>query len=161
MQLKEDSIICYSKQKTMRGLRVAGAFITLGILLPIIFSNDAWAYFFGVIIVIASTLIGLNIYKYCTNKQPQIIVNSNGIQTSKILFSAWKDIKGEDVVEISEGRTTGYYLIYDCPFGHAKHSLSFLDTNYSALSSVLKMYRDQSRQDEAVVDSTSLEDEVS
>jgi len=149
MQIKEDSIIYYSKQKTMRGLRVVGAFFALGILLPIIFSSDAWAYFFGILIIIASTLVGLNIYKYYANKQPQIIVNDNGIQTSKIPFSAWKDIKGEDVVEISEGRTTGYYLIYDCPFGHAKHSLSFLDTNYSALSGVLKMYRDRSRQDEA------------
>ena len=150
MQTGEETIIYYSKQKAARGLRVAGAFFVVGILLPIIFHSEVWAYFFGIFIIFISTAIGLNVYKYYTNKQPQIIVSSNGIQTSKVPFSLWKDIKGEDVAEISEGRKTGYYLIYDCPHGHVKHTLSFLDTNYITLSGVLKAYRDKSQKSESL-----------
>ncbi len=141
MQTTEESIIYYSKHKTVRGMRVAAIFCTVGILLPILFSNYGWAYYFGILIVIASILIGLNVYKYYSNKQPQIIISTEGIQTSIIPFFPWKDIKGEDVVQISERRTTGYYLIYDLPSGQAKHPLSFLDTDYDTLTALLKMYR--------------------
>ena len=141
MQTAEETIIYYSKCKTVRGIRVAAIFCVTGILLPVIFSNDGWAYYFGIVIVIASILIALNIYKYYSNKHPQIIISTAGIQTSRIPFSPWKDIKGEDVVQISEGRTTGYYLVYDYPSGHAKHPLSFLDTDCGTLTDILKMYR--------------------
>ena len=127
-------------------MRIAGGFIAVGILLPVIFFHELWAWFFGMFISIACFLTTLNMYQFYRNKQPQIIVSDKGIQTSKIPFYPWRDIKGEDVVEISEGKTTGYYLIYDCPRGHMKHALSFLDTNYGDLSGILKMYR--GKQDE-------------
>jgi hypothetical protein len=151
MQTNEENLapaetkIYYSTKKTIRGMRVAMVFMAVGVLLPIVFSGAGWAWYFGVLIIIGSTLIGRSIYKYYSNKQPQIIVNTKGIQTTTVPFIAWKDIKGEDVVEINEGKTKGYYLIYDYPYGHAKHVLSFLDTDQQTLSGILKMYRDQSR----------------
>lgn len=149
MQTEEQTIIYYSKKKTVSGMRVAAIFFVAAVLLPIIFSSEVWAYFFGIFIMIFSAMVGLNIYKYYANKQPQIIISAGGIQTSKIPFLPWKDITGEDVVQISEGRTTGWYLVYDHPYGHAKHSLSFLDTDDGTLSEILKMYRGKS-QDEGI-----------
>jgi len=125
----------------MRGIRVAAIFCTLGILLPIIFSDQTWAYFFGIFIAIACMLVVLNIYQFYSNKHPQIMISAAGIQTSKIPFAQWKDIQGEDVIQISEGKTTGYYLIYNLPSGQAKHPLYFLDTDYASLRAILKMYR--------------------
>lgn len=64
MQTDEENLangetkIYYSTKKTIRGMRVTVVFLAAGILLPIVFSGAGWAWYFGVLIIIAATLIG-------------------------------------------------------------------------------------------------------
>jgi len=147
--IANETKIYYSKQKTVRGMRVAAVFGVIGFLLPVISGGQLWAWYFGVLIIIGATIIGISIFKNYKNRQPQITISESGIQTSTIPLCPWKYITGEDVVELNEGKTTGYYLIYDYPYGHAKYPLYLLDTDNITLSGIIKMYREKNRQSES------------
>jgi hypothetical protein len=147
---RPESKFFYSNRKTVRGLRVAAVFLGIAILLPVCFPHELWAYFFCLFIAVATIIIGSGIYRKYKNKQPQIIISDGGIITTTTPFCSWKDISGEDAVEINEGKSKGYYLIYNYPYGHAKHPLSFLDTDRGELSAILKVYRGRNLQQDSV-----------
>jgi hypothetical protein len=91
--------------------------------------------------IIISLLFGYSEYKNLNNKEPQIILNEEGISASKTPFYSWKDIDSEDVVLITQGRLSSYFLVYNYPNGSAKLSIGELDITHSSLENLLRIYR--------------------
>jgi energy-coupling factor transporter transmembrane protein EcfT len=132
----------FSERKAKKSLRIAIiAFIAVLLLTIILGRYLTPAYFFGPFFMLFLIVISINLFKNYRNRQPQIVLNDKGIQTVSTPFYPWEYIKGESVLEISESRTTGNYLVYDYPNGSKKLSLSFLETNKTELQYLLMAYR--------------------
>jgi hypothetical protein len=129
--------IYYSKSKSL----LSGLW-TLAMLIVGIYFIVEHNYLLGIILSIAGAGASYSYIKEAANKQPQIILNQKGIQTSSTPFYEWKDISNEDV--IAEHRykdSDAYYLVYDYPEDKEKKDLDDLDINRHALENLLRVYR--------------------
>ncbi|MEO6521661.1 MAG: hypothetical protein ABIN91_08285 [Mucilaginibacter sp.] len=78
--------------------------------------------------------------KSLVNRRPQIILNANGIQSGKLPFYFWNEIKNEEVV-IRIGKGPAYFLKYYNPSGVNELHLNVLAIDHRKLEKLLIIYR--------------------
>ena len=75
------------------------------------------------------------------NKNVQVILNNEGIQTENVSFYEWSDIEGEDVIMKRTGNSASNYLVYDYPNGRVELSITDFNITKRKLETLLRVYR--------------------
>lgn len=132
-----ETIIYYSKGKTYTEMGVILLIMAVGIFLIVATKR----YIIGAIGVLFCGYWAYRQYRKVTDTKPQIILSDKGIQTASTPFYEWSVIFNEDAIARSVGKTTIYYLVYDCPAGHVKLEIDELATDQKKLYNLLNIYR--------------------
>jgi hypothetical protein len=138
-QIPDETKIYYSKNVILFSLIVLAGLIWSGI-----YCFFAANILGGIILIAIGLLPIYNVYKQYKNREPQIVINDRGMQTSATKFYTWEEIGNEIVVYEDKDETKCYYLEYDCPNGREEFLLSDLDVNYNELIQALTVYRERS-----------------
>ncbi|WGD33698.1 hypothetical protein [Olleya sp. YS] len=81
-------------------------------------------------------------YKKLTNREPQIIINSEGIYTEDNKFKGWVNIHEERILSEGFGSSTKYFLAFsDDNYNFTKIELENLNIKASKLENLLRTYR--------------------
>ncbi len=115
----------------------------------------AHIFIVGSILCLASGYLIFDAYRSISNSQPQIVISSEGIETTTSGFHYWKEIKNEIVgiegdTDYNEGgdnemrRGTYYYLAYDFNNGKEKMPVYDLRITHWKLAKLLRIYRSRS-----------------
>jgi hypothetical protein len=105
-------------------------------------------YWIGVGVGTVLVVIGIFLFYYKWNrpanidKEPQLVLSEKGIQTPDNQFFEWKNINNENVLSSRE-RT---YLTFSHANGKEKIPMDDYDTNQSALTTLLILYRGRNEQ---------------
>jgi hypothetical protein len=136
INVPEETIIYYSKVnqylEMMGGLVISGCGIAL-----LNIGNEI----IGFCILGGGIFWAYKAYDKANDKNPQIILNEEGIQTASTKFWGWKNIKNEETVMVCSGKRTRFFLTYSHPAGEEKLEISEYATNYKALNNLLIVYR--------------------
>ncbi len=135
--IPQQTLIRYSKVQAI-GLTVIG-FISLCICVYLYKENlDLWVTIFlsacGVLMIYSG-------FKKNANRDPQIILSYDGIQTADVPFYSWGQIRNEDTKFVHHGKSATSYFVYDCPEGHKKIVLGDFDISLERLEKLLIYYR--------------------
>jgi hypothetical protein len=142
LTIPEETIIYYSKRKNIIGIAIMSICFIIGIFN--LFFLDT--YILGGITIFIGAYFGLKYFKNIKNKEPQIILNSNGVKTINTQFYKWANIRNEKVISEDSGRHIIYYLNYEHPDGVEHLRIDDYDTNPRMLSRLLILYRGRSKQ---------------
>ena len=80
-------------------------------------------------------------FKKSANRNPQIIISYDGIQTADIPFYSWAQISNEDTKFVHHGKSATTYFLYDCPEGRKEIILGEFDISLAKLEKLLIYYR--------------------
>ncbi len=108
----------------------------------------AHSYIVGIIMCVVSGYLVFDSIKRASNNVPQIIINSEGIETVMSGFHSWKEIKnetvGSELDDVTKDKVIYYYLAYDFIDGNEKIYLYGLYTNHWKMKQLLRVYRGRS-----------------
>ncbi|KMQ52103.1 hypothetical protein CHISP_1092 [Chitinispirillum alkaliphilum] len=104
----------------------------------------------GLIALIGGTFAFYNSYKKLNDRNPQIIISNEGIETSSTEFYNWADIKDETIESSGTGKNTLYYLTYKHPKGKECKLIQHFDITVEQIYRLLKIYRHRSEQNQQV-----------
>jgi len=135
-----ETAIYYSKAINYFQMGIALIIFTTG--LHLLWDKN---YIWGAIVTVIGAFASYREYREATNTEPQIILNSRGIQTAKTPFYAWGDISNEEVISERRGRNTSHYLIYDYPGGRKKLEIDDYTIDQQTLNHLLFVYRGRSQ----------------
>lgn len=137
ISILDETIIYYSKSKNFveMGIFIIGFFGGIYIL----FTSES--FYWGIGLIVLFTYLSFKEYKQATNREPQIVINQNGIKTISTKFYKWKEIKDEEVICEGSGKTTRYYLKYDFPNGSEKLQIDDYDVQERVLENLIRIYR--------------------
>jgi hypothetical protein len=99
------------------------------------------SYIIGGPMILLGALNSYMRIKNMFNREPQIIINNQGIRTANTPFYRWKEIANEKMIREGVGKYAMYYLRYDYPKGNTKFHFNDLDVNFMRLQKILKVYR--------------------
>ncbi|HEY2583057.1 MAG TPA: hypothetical protein VGI43_14700 [Mucilaginibacter sp.] len=134
-EVPQEVKIYYSKRKSLFSLVIMIGVTGLGVWLVL---SDSY---FGIFSIGLGLVFIYSEIKHLINKNPQIVLNNEGVQTSSAPFYNWKDVRNEDVTKKITGESSTYYLNYDCPDGGKELQITDLDITHSALENLLRVYR--------------------
>jgi len=100
-----------------------------------------WGYIFGTFIVLGMCWLFYDSLKGLRNRNPQIIINNNGLQTSESRFYTWDEISAEEVVSRGTGKSRSSYLIYDNPAGREEFYIDDFDLSAGRIERLMRGYR--------------------
>ena len=100
-----------------------------------------WGYFFGTFIVLGMCWLFYDSLRGLRNRNPQIIMNNNGMETSKTRFYSWAEISGEKMISRGTGKSRSSYLIYENPAGREEFYIDDFDLSAGRMDRLLKGYR--------------------
>lgn len=131
--------ISYSKNK-------AGYAMLFG-LVPV--GLGVYLYYEGqeLIIVAGSVLVGFYMlivsYRRYINREPQIILSNDGVETANTPFYSWAEIADMDtMLERNSGdEGASVFFIYNCPSGEVKIEISELNISRSDLDNLIGIYK--------------------
>ena len=103
---------------------------------------------FGGILLVLSGVLSFFIFRTTKKKEPKLILNELGIQTSSTKTYKWSDIKNEAIVDEGTYRLSQSYLIFDHPNGSEKIFLNDLAIEKRNLENLLRVYRGRSNFDD-------------
>lgn len=96
------------------GWKVLGEFLLYAVCLAggayLLLKTDS--YIIGGILVVLGLVLIYTSYKKIGNRDPQIIVNNEGMQADTLPFYSWDLIIGEDVITSRTGKNSTNYLVY-------------------------------------------------
>jgi len=143
--LPAETLIYYSKKTIYFEIGIMTIFLGAGIYLLVtgIYLPGVFSCGIGLFFIYSE-------YKKVANKDPQIIINEKGMETSATGFHEWKDISDDEVITRPSGRSSVTNLEYNYPGGSAKLNISELDTNKKALEDILHTYRLRSERSNAL-----------
>lgn len=79
--------------------------------------------------------------KDLTAKEPQIILNSNGIKLYKKSLMEWKYVAHENIEARNEGKYIRYYLVLDYKKERVEMNVGSLDMKHNKIENLLRVYR--------------------
>lgn len=85
--------------------------------------------------------IGFRGYRHLMSKNPQIILNNDGIETVNIPFVAWADVTNDNVITRQQGKSSVTSFEFDYPDGSASIQIDELNINKATLENLLHTYR--------------------
>lgn len=133
LSIPKDTIVYYSKSKTIFEIIIGICVVGLG---GYILYNDETDFYWIFLIAIGVYLLFISIKK-CSNKSPQIILNSKGIRLSNCNEVPWEKVFNDEVLTESNGKSSNSYL----SFNDEKISIDDLDITISELEKLLQVYR--------------------
>lgn len=140
LRIPAETIIYYAK---------ANSYVLLSIMLiPLVFGIYLWmndSRIIGGIMMLGVAYRLFREYKQAKNKDPQIIINNEGIQTISTPFFPWKHIYDEKIVIQRAARNIRTYLQYEYPQGVASLKIDDYGTDRRRLARLLKVYRGRSK----------------
>lgn len=132
-----ETVIYYSKGKKLVEVGVLVLLAGGGIYLIVADAN----LFIGLLMTAIGSYFSYKEYRQSNNKNPQIILNEKGIETTIAGFCDWEDIFKEELVRKSSGKNTSFYLVYNHPKGRVELLIDDLNTDYQTLLHLLMVYR--------------------
>ena len=140
LSIPAETIIYYAKFKSYPQLIIILILLAVSVYMPVIDK-----FIMGGIIGLGVIYLAFREYKQATNKAPQIIINSEGIQTTSTVFYAWKYVRNEKIVLRSVRRNVYTYLQYDYPGGTELLKIDDYATDRRKLHRLLVVYRGRSK----------------
>ena len=134
-----ETIIRYSVFKYVIWAIVFLLMTILGIYLCIL--GQVMSYITGIPLIIIGAVNTYIKIKNMFNREPQIILNNNGIRTTDAPFYKWNEVANEKTIREGTGKYAMYYMCYDHPKGSAKFHLNDLEVNFIRLQKLLRVYR--------------------
>ena len=95
----------------------------------------------GLILVTISSYFLFKSFKKAKNKNPQIILNREGLETSTAGYYDWSEIRYEEVIYEGGGKNRKQVLVYSCPSGSIELYIDDLNTDFKSLNNLLIIYR--------------------
>ncbi|ANI88007.1 hypothetical protein A9P82_00930 [Arachidicoccus ginsenosidimutans] len=134
--IPNETIIYFSKSKSIVGLVLNGIVLVGGVFCVLKKEN----VLIGLIIVlIGGYFCFKKLRELFLKKEPQIILNNEGLQTATTLFYEWSQIQKEEVVR--EGvKYVRSYLNYNFPNGKEHFNIDDLNTTTKELNDLLVVY---------------------
>jgi len=126
-------------------LIIAGLFLLLFLITTCISFSRPLNPFMASAIIILCTWLLYKIFRRATDKIPQIIISNEGLQTRKAGFFPWAGIHNETIIK-SQGKDGQRFLVYDCPAGPQKISISNYAVSHQKLIVLLSLYRKRNYQ---------------
>lgn len=80
--------------------------------------------------------------KILFDRTPQLVLSCEGINITKHGFHCWKNIKGEQIIRIGEGKQVKWQLIYYHNSNKVTYDIGWLTIQHQALQSLLSNYRE-------------------
>jgi hypothetical protein len=146
LSVPNETLIYFSKRKILLSVLILLAFLGLGIYGS--FTFPARARIVGVVLGSILTLVLAYVlysfYKDLNNIDPQVTINSKGIEAAGIGFYSWNEITKEDAISVPHSgtdTTTDDYLVYDYQDKKAKLDLDEFTVGYKELKHLLEIYR--------------------
>lgn len=134
-----ETIIRYSKVNTIFSV-ILGLFVACGsgyYLMQVKFDWWLLAFMVGGVYLLVSG------YRKSQNREPQITISNEGIQTVKDSFYNWDDISDEAARVIGYGKSSKPHLCFNCPEGKREIDISELDISFGKLEKLLIVYRNR------------------
>ncbi len=144
LSIPYETTIFYSKGKNYMEMIVMFILMAVGI-----YSLIDTDEYYGILLIVLGAYFGFREFKEATNKEPQIIINNEGIKTRNTQFYQWKDIRNEEAVLKGFGKNTRHYLVYDYPNGTEELLIEDLTTDHIKLNKLLILYRGRSEHNSA------------
>lgn len=137
--LPAETIIRYSVFKHVIWTIVFLLMIILGIYLYTL--GQVISYIIGILLILIGAVNSYMRIKNMFNREPQIILNNNGMRTASVPFYKWNEIANEKTIREGTGKYAMYYLCYDHPNGSAKFHLNDLEVSFMRIQKILRVYR--------------------
>jgi len=99
------------------------------------------SYIVGIPLIFIGAVNSYRRIKNMFNREPQIILNNEGIRTADAPFYTWNEIINEKTIREGTGKYAMHYLCYDHPKGSNKFHLKDLDVGFMRLQKLLRLYR--------------------
>ncbi|MGB3607198.1 hypothetical protein [Psychroserpens sp.] len=97
---------------------------------------------FGFFLAVISLFVIIENIKNIMNRQPQIIIDAEGIKATNEDFRHWSDIYDEQILTEGYGSSAEHYLIFgDASSNYTKIDIVNLTTTPSKLENILRTYR--------------------
>ncbi|MUU79882.1 hypothetical protein [Winogradskyella endarachnes] len=106
------------------------------------FQGTTMNYILGVILTGVGIYNSIKQSQKAFNNEPQIIINSKGIQTNSVEFKNWSNIENEEVIQEGYGKSAKSYLSYfydDAEF--EKIEIDSLNVTHRELENIIRTYR--------------------
>jgi hypothetical protein len=139
LSIPAETQLRYSKNVAIFVIILGLALTIGGVCLGIFTPKHVW--FAGAIMGVGGLVLTIVGYRRYTNRNPQIILNNEGVSTAKISFYSWADITGEDTKVVQQGKSSRTYFIYTCPEGDKRVDIAELDVRKSYFEKLLRVYR--------------------
>jgi hypothetical protein len=104
------------------------------------------SYIIGILLIVIGLVNTYIKIKNMFNREPQIIINNEGLNTVRTPTYKWNDIVNEKTVGEGTGKYAMYYLCYDHPKGSTKFHLNDLEVSFMRLQKLLRVYRGRNDQ---------------
>nr|WP_294795791.1 hypothetical protein [uncultured Mucilaginibacter sp.] len=130
--------LIYYALKTSILTAIIGVAMVAGAIYFLLNNFEVWL---GVILALAGTYTAFTGYKQVKNRNPQIIISNEGLETAKTPFYSWDKIHNESAKLVGYGDNATSLLIYDCPSGHQEIDIAEFDISRDKLYSFLIFYR--------------------
>ncbi|RZL16452.1 MAG: hypothetical protein EOO89_11510 [Pedobacter sp.] len=99
------------------------------------------SYIIGIPLIVTGAANGYMRIRKIFNREPQIILNNDGMSTASTPFYKWHEIANEKTIREGTGKYAMYYLSYDHTMGRTKFHLNDLEANIMRLQKLLRVYR--------------------
>lgn len=132
-----ETIIYYSRSRNFTEMAIMLSLTGFGIYL-VAADINLW---FGAVMIGIGVFFAIKEYRQATNTDPQITLNTKGIDTANHGFTQWQDIIDADVILERSGRNQYSYLLYTTSSESVKIAIDDFDTDRHQLYHLLKVYR--------------------
>jgi hypothetical protein len=132
--------IYYSIIFTFMELRITFLIIGMGIFFIIL--KEQIFYFLGASLAIIGVYVTMKEFRNPSNKEVQIIIDANGIQTKNSELKSWSNIKSEVVIQEGTGSSIKHYLtFYYNETSYEKINIDYLNVTPNQMENILRTYR--------------------
>jgi hypothetical protein len=135
--IPETTLIYYSKFNVYT--QVGMGFVVMMIGIGNLINNQSPTL--GIIMIAISIYFLFKSFKKAKNREPQLILNEKGIETSEFGFHEWSQIYDEEVCTEGSGKSIKRKLVYSCQIGQIEFYIDDLTTDIKSLNKLLIIYR--------------------
>jgi len=137
INVSKETLIYYSKVSITFGIAFGIVFLAASVYF---FTENSKEYYYLFFLGLSIYFFYISIAKLINN-QPQIIINSKGIQFYKSNLMEWKFIDNEYVDLRRSGEDVNYYLAFKYRNKHQEYQIDELATNPEKLEQLMRVYR--------------------
>ena len=135
--LPSETKIYYSKLTNSYEFILMLGLLAVGVYLIVLKEN----YIFGPILTILGAYLSFKEFKQLTDNNPQIIINSKGIETVSKGFTKWSEVENETVIRERSGKQMQQYFVFESNGEKEKIDIGDLKIGRKELLNILRTSR--------------------